>query len=143
MKQLTFRCSCCRRIVPRNPRARNQRYCGAKPCQQARKNKWQQNKQQMDSDHKENKEESQRAWRQQNPDYWKRYRERNPEYCERNRQLQRKRDLKRQHKKLSVTDASDLAKKDSLAPQALVRYSPLITEVFYERSTCQQPSPKD
>ena len=98
MKQLTFRCSCCRRIVPRNPRAINQRYCGTKPCQQARKNKWQRNKQQMDSDHRANKEESQRTWREQNPDYWKQYRERNPEYCERNRQLQRKRDLKRRHK---------------------------------------------
>ncbi|MCK5517170.1 MAG: hypothetical protein KAI39_09875 [Desulfobulbaceae bacterium] len=113
MKQLTFRCSCCRRIVPRNPRARNQHYCGAKPCQQARKNKWQQNKQQMDSDHRKNKEESQCAWRQQNQDYWKLYREKNPAYCERNRQLQRKRDLKRKLKNLSVTDASDLAKKDA------------------------------
>ena len=105
MKQLTFRCSCCRRIVPRNPRARNQRYCGGKPCQQARKNKWQRNKQQMDSDHRANKEESQRAWRQQNPDYWKLYRELNTEYCERNRKLQRKRDFKRQHTKkiLSLT----------------------------------------
>ena len=102
MKKLTFRCSCCRRIVPRNPRARNQHYCGAKPCQQARKNKWQQNKQQMDSDHRKNKEESQRAWRQQNPDYWKLYREKNPAYCERNRHLQRKRDLKRKLKNLSV-----------------------------------------
>lgn len=100
MKQLTFRCSCCRRIVPHNPRARDQHYCGAKPCQQARKNKWQRNKQQMDSDHRANKEESQRTWRQQNPDYWKQYRERNPEYCERNRQLQRKRDLKRRHKSI-------------------------------------------
>ena len=99
--------------MPRNPRARNQRYCGAKPCQQARKNKWQRNKQQMDSDHRGNKEESQRAWRQQNPNYWKLYRERNPEYCERNRQLQRKRDLKRRHENLSVIDESDLAKKDA------------------------------
>jgi len=102
VKKLTFRCACCRRIVRRNPRARNQRYCGAKPCQQARKNKWQQNKQQMDSDHRKNKEESQRTWRQQNPDYWKLYREKNPAYCERNRQLQRKRDLKRKQKILSA-----------------------------------------
>jgi hypothetical protein len=101
--------------MPRNPRARNQRYCGAKPCQQARKNKWQRNKQQVDSDHKINKEESQRAWRQQNPDYWKLYRERNTEYCERNRQLQRKRDLKRHHKNLSAANESDLAKKDASA----------------------------
>jgi hypothetical protein len=67
----------------------------------------------MDSDHRKNKEESQCAWRQQNQDYWKLYREKNPAYCERNRQLQRKRDLKRKLKNLSVTDASDLAKKDA------------------------------
>ncbi len=115
MKQRTFRCSCCRRIVPRNPRARNQRYCGAKPCQQARKNKWQRNKQQLDSDHRVNKEESQRAWRQQNPGYWKMYREKNPEYCERNRQLQQKRDLKRRVKNCSADNMSDLAKKDASA----------------------------
>ena len=115
MKQLTFRCHCCRRIKPLNPRARNQRYCGARPCQQTRKNKWQRNKQQVDSDHKVNKEESQRAWRQRNPDYWKLYREKNPEYCERNRKLQRKRDMRRRLKNLSDTDVSDLAKKDASA----------------------------
>ena len=119
MKQLTFRCSCCRRTMPRNPRARNQRYCGARPCQQARKNKWQRNKQQADSDHRINKEESQRAWRQQNPGYWKLYRERNPEYCERNRQLQRKRDLKRHYKNLSTANESDLAKKDASATKTI------------------------
>jgi len=113
VKQLTFRCFCCRRIVPRNPRVRNQRYCGAKPCQQARKNKWQWNKQHLDSDHRVNKEESQRTWRQQNPGYWKQYRERNPEYCERNRQLQQKRDLKRRLKNNYAENVSDLAKKDA------------------------------
>jgi len=105
--------------MPRNPRARNQRYCGARPCQQARKNKWQRNKQQADSDHRINKEESQRAWRQQNPGYWKLYRERNPEYCERNRQLQRKRDLKRHYKNLSAANESDLAKKDASATKTI------------------------
>lgn len=115
MKQLTFRCSCCRRIVSRNPRVRNQRYCAAKPCQQARKNKWQRNKQQVDSDHRINKEESQRSWRQQNPGYWKLYRERNPEYCEQNRKLQRKRDMKRRLKNISAANESNLAKKDASA----------------------------
>ncbi len=113
MKQLTFRCFCCRRIVPRNPRARNQRYCGAKPCQQARKNKWQRNKQDLDSDHRVNKEESQRAWRQKNPGYWKLYRQKHPEYCERNRLLQQKRDLKRRFKNNPSGNMSDLAKKDA------------------------------
>jgi hypothetical protein len=113
VKQLTFRCSFCRRIMPLNPRAMNQRYCGAKPCQQARKNKWQRNKQQQDSDHRTNKEESQRTWQLKNPVYWKLYRARNPEYCERNRKLQQKRDMKKKLKKLSDSDVSNLAKKDA------------------------------
>ena len=131
MKQLTFRCSCCRRIVPRNPRARNQRYCGAKPCQQARKNKWQRNKQQMDSDHRVNKEESQRAWSQQNPDYWKLYRELNPEYCERNRQLQRKRDFKRQHKKIILVLTSPILQRRTR--QALKQ-----TKQQVDRGSCKE-----
>ncbi len=143
MKQLTFRCSCCKRIKRLNPRARNLRYCGSKPCQQARKNKWQRNKQQMDSDHKINKEESQRTWRQQNPGYWKRYRKRNPKYCERNRKLQRIRDVRRRLKNISEIKVSDLAKKDSLAPLDMMRYISLIMEVFLCEIHLSAPSPKD
>lgn len=51
MKQITFRCVCCRRIRPVNPRVKDQEYCGIKSCQQARKNKWQREKLQTDPDY--------------------------------------------------------------------------------------------
>lgn len=52
MKQATFRCACCKRILPRDPRVKNQRYWGAKACQRARKSKWQREKLELDSDHR-------------------------------------------------------------------------------------------
>jgi hypothetical protein len=43
-------------------RVKNQRYCGSRTCQQAKKNKWQREKQQTDPDYQANKRESQKAW---------------------------------------------------------------------------------
>jgi hypothetical protein len=59
VEQVTFRCACCRRILRRNSRVKKQQYCGAKACQQARKNRWQREKQQTDVDYRVNKKESQ------------------------------------------------------------------------------------
>ena len=112
MRQVTFRCVCCRRLRPRNPRVKNQKYCGTKSCQQARKNKWQREKQQTDPDYRANKKESQRCWQERNPDYWKQYRSNNFEYCQMNRERQKIRDLNR---RCAVDPAhSCLAKKDAL-----------------------------
>ena len=116
MKQITFRCACCKRIRPKNPRVKNQKYCGTKACQQARKNKWQRKKLQTDSDYRTDKREMQQSWRARNSDYWKRYRDKNPDYCERNCRLQRERDKK--HCPDAVIPASDtghLAKTDTLS----------------------------
>ncbi len=95
MKQATFRCACCRRILPRDSRVKSQRYCGAKDCQRARKRTWQREKLEIDPDHRANKRDSQRAWQRKNPTYWQEYRSKSPSYCKRNRQLQRARDRKR------------------------------------------------
>jgi len=111
VKKSTFRCACCRRILPRNPRIKEQEYCGAKLCQRARKSKWQREKQQTDPDYRANRRESQRAWRKKNPLYWRRYRHKNHDYCKRNRELQRVRD-KAEHRK-TVAD-ENLAKMDAL-----------------------------
>ena len=92
MEHITFRCACCKRIRRRNPRVKKQRYCGDKRCQQARKSKWQRERQQADQDYRTNKKESQRVWKLKNPGYWKQYRRRHLEYCKRNRQMQRIRD---------------------------------------------------
>ena len=110
MEQVTFRCTCCKRIVRRNPRLKKQRYCGAKACQQARKTKWQREKQQVDHDYRINKKESHQAWQKINPTYWRQYRSRNPEYRERNRQLQQARDRKKPQE-----TAGHLAKMDALS----------------------------
>lgn len=101
MERATFRCACCRRILPKNPRVKNQRYCGSVDCQRARKRKWQREKMDTDPDYRANQRDSQRSWRQRNPDYWQRYRCNNPHYRRRNRRLQRARD--------------DLAKMDTLS----------------------------
>lgn len=111
MKKGTFRCACCRRILPRNPRVKDQQYCGAKACQRARKSKWQREKQHTDQDYRANKRESQRTWQRKNPFYWQWYRHKNPSYCERNRKLQRARDRSRQQ---PATTKEHLAKKDTL-----------------------------
>lgn len=110
MEQVTFRCACCRRILRKNSRVKKQQYCGAKACQQARKNRWQREKQQTDVDYRVNKRESQQAWLKTIPTYWRQYRSRNPEYRKRNRQLQQARDKKRIR-----TAADHLAKKDTLS----------------------------
>nr|WP_321466172.1 hypothetical protein [uncultured Desulfobulbus sp.] len=112
MKRATFRCACCKRILTRNSKVKNQRYCGVKDCQRARKRKWQREKLESDPDHRANKRESQRAWQSKNPSYWQEYRRKNPTYGERNRQLQRVRD--RAKRQVPVKDG--LAKTDTLPP---------------------------
>lgn len=111
MEKITFRCVCCRRIRPRNPRVKNQSYCGDKRCQQARKSKWQRERQQTDPDYQTNKKESQEIWSQKNPDYWKQYRREHPEYCRRNRQMQLIRDRSR---RINASCDDHLAKMDTL-----------------------------
>ena len=114
MKQITFRCVCCRRLRPRNPRVKIQKYCGSKSCQQARKNKWQREKQQTDPDYRANKKESQSSWQERNPGYWKQYRSNNSEYCEMNRRRQKIRDHNRRCAVGTARTCSRLAKKDAL-----------------------------
>ena len=111
MEHITFRCACCKRIRRRNLRVKKQRYCGDKRCQQARKSKWQRERQQADPDYRANKRESQQVWRQNNPGYWKQYRRRHPGYCKRNRQRHRIRERNRR-KNASYND--DLVKMDTL-----------------------------
>ena len=112
MQAVTFRCACCKRIRPRNPRVKNQRYCGDKRCQQARKTKWEREKLQSDPYYRINKKECQERWKQQNPDYWKQYRQTHPEYRRRNRRMQSRRDQHRGSDNKS--GASNLAKMDTL-----------------------------
>jgi hypothetical protein len=70
----TFTCSSCRRIVPANPRIKNQRYCGREACQRERKRKWQRAKMATDQDYRANQRDAQQAWRERNQGYWRRRR---------------------------------------------------------------------
>ena len=100
------RCAHCRRHFVPNPRVKAQRFCSNKPCQQARKTKWQRDKMVTDPDYQANQREAQRAWHHQHRDYWRRYRQRRADYQERNRLLQTHRDQKRRAKPLAKMDAS-------------------------------------
>jgi hypothetical protein len=98
------RCKHCHRKFIPNPRVKDQLYCSRVTCQQARKNRWQRRKMATDSDYRRNQSECQPKWRQNNPDYWDRYRKTHPKYCEQNRQLQKRRDVRRKAKRLAKMD---------------------------------------
>lgn len=101
-----IRCAHCRcRFVP-HPRVKTQRFCSAKPCQQARKAQWQRDKMATDPDYQANQKDCQRSWQTRHPHYWRQYRHKRPDYCERNRLLQRHRDQKRRPRVLANMDAS-------------------------------------
>ena len=66
-----IRCKHCRRLVPTNPRLKEdeQKYCGAKACQQARKNQWRIKQRKVDQEYRQAEQESRDKWKENNPDY--------------------------------------------------------------------------
>jgi hypothetical protein len=110
----SIRCAHCRRLVPANPRVKNQRFCPRAACQRARKTAWQREKMATDSDYRANQRACQRSWQQAHPHYWQAYRRRRPGYRERNRRLQTLRDATRRRRR-------DLAKMDASEPISFVR----------------------
>ncbi len=102
-----IRCAHCRGLFVRNPRVKNQRYCGKGVCQRARKNLWQRKKMATGPDYQANQRDCQREWHKHHPGYWRAYRDRHPEYCRRNRLLRKHRDRKRCVQDLAKMDASN------------------------------------
>jgi hypothetical protein len=100
------RCVHCRRRFVTNPRVKTQRFCSNKPCQKARKAKWQRNKMATDPDYQANQRDAGQAWQSRHRDYRRHYRHRHSDYCERNRLLQTYRDSIRRAKPLAKMDAS-------------------------------------
>ena len=99
----------CRRIFDQNPRVKNQRYCGHKNCQRARKRKWQKEKLTADPDYKANQRDCQRDWHQRHPGYSKKYRQDHPAYCQRNTLMQEYRNTKaRMIAKMDVSKSAPL-----------------------------------
>jgi hypothetical protein len=105
-----IRCVHCSCLFFPDPRVKNQRYCGKKDCQRARKRLWQKEKLARDPDYKLNQRDSNEQWRNRHPDYWKLYRLSKPEYTRRNRELQKVRDSRE----------INLAKMDASEPQPIV-----------------------
>ena len=60
MSKARFRCRCCGELKPR--RSAEQRYCGKKGCQQARKSAWRRRKYADDPDYRLNQARSTAAW---------------------------------------------------------------------------------
>lgn len=55
-------CQNCRDPLPTSKKNPNQRFCGKKECQRARKRQWQSEKMHNDPDYKQNQQEANRNW---------------------------------------------------------------------------------
>jgi hypothetical protein len=106
---MQIRCNHCQNLFDSNPRIKNQKYCGSRQCQRARKREWQRRKLATDPDYKSNQRDCQREWHRRHPRYYQLYRKRNAKIAERNRLLQRMRDSQRR-------PARFLAKMDASGP---------------------------
>lgn len=76
MSQLQFRCRNCSKLKRR--RTSDQRFCGDRDCQRARKNAWRRKKYATDPDYKLNQSSSSRVWLESvggSADYFRRYRQ--------------------------------------------------------------------
>jgi hypothetical protein len=60
MGQQRFRCRHCKKL--RLKRSPEQRYCGSKACQKARRNAWRRSKLEVDPDYRANQRASTQAW---------------------------------------------------------------------------------
>lgn len=94
-----FTCQHCGEEKARNPRIkRGQQYCDSPDCQQARRRNWKINKYATDSTYRQQCLESNRRWRESRPahEYQQQYRAMHSDYTDMNRQMQYKRNAKRQ-----------------------------------------------
>jgi len=91
-------CLHCGKEVPRTPRLKNQKYCCAKDCQQARMRTWKNRQYKKKSNYHKKSLASQKVWRSKYPayQYQREYRETHPEYVKRNRDQQKERNKNRQ-----------------------------------------------
>jgi hypothetical protein len=115
--QNTITCKNCRQEICGNIRLKgNQRYCGVRECQNARKAEWQHQKISTTPAYAQHQQDCKKHWRQIKPahQYQKEYRLRHPEYVENNRIQQRKRNQK---PRLSgADDASEMIVKMDALP---------------------------
>lgn len=100
----TFTCLHCHIRYKSNPRLKTpQKYCNSKSCQQARKNRWEQEKLKNDSTYKAKRKAAKKKWYSTYPadQYQSTYRATHPEYCKTNREKQYKRNAKGREKAIA------------------------------------------
>jgi len=130
-----FICRHCRRRYRKNPRLKiPQRYCNAKACQQARKNKWEREKLEKDPVYKAKRRADKKEWYNKHPGdkYQSAYRETHPLYREKNRAKQGSRNQKR----ILSRPAGKIVKTDALTRESLTRQG------LYILLPCENPDAK-
>lgn len=116
-----FICIHCGRSTRPNPRLiGKQLYCGSKPCQQARKNKWEKDKLKKDKVYNTLRKEQKAKWRAKKPcdQYQNQYRESHPEYVKTNAEKQKVRNKNRTGLS-SPSTSPKIVKTDALPPESL------------------------
>lgn len=101
---MTFTCLHCHIRYKRNPRLKTpQKYCNSKSCQQARKNRWEQEKLKNDATYKAKRKAAKQKWYSTYPadQYQSTYRATHPAYCKSNREKQYKRNAKGREKAIA------------------------------------------
>ena len=115
----TFICQHCGEMFNKNPRlkAQQQHYCGSKECQQARKNRWETERLKSSPEYKKKRAESKRRWYKNKPGdkYQREYRNAHSDYCDGNRKKQ----LSRKQKRITVSTRSKIVKTDALTKESL------------------------
>ena len=113
----TFKCQHCQNRFPKNPRVKDQKYCGSIACQGARKNKWERDKLKNDPEYKEKRRAQKKRWYLTYPGdkYQKAYREDHSPYVESNKDKQQVRNENRQ----IYQSVSKIVKTDTLNGESL------------------------
>jgi len=109
------RCRHCCCLFPVCHKVKKHEYCNKKPCQKARKRKWQKERIKNNEIYRNDQKAAQQDWKNNNPDYWKNYRRDNKTYTDRNREQQRERNRLRKAKFASDQQLAPIAKMDALS----------------------------
>ena len=100
-----FICRHCRKRIIKNPRIKEQHYCGSPECQQSRKNIWERRKLRKDPDYREQRKLQKSNYRKlhKTDGYQSHYRSKHPHYKDHNREQQHQRNTRL--RKIVKTDA--------------------------------------
>ena len=112
-----FTCCRCGKTLPRNPRSKNQKYCSAVACQNARRNRSNKAKLKKSKKTRELRKARNKRWRDKAPAnaYMDQYRKNNRDYEAENRKNQHERNRKR----LKNASPSMIVKTYALSPHLL------------------------